>query len=843
MRSAIKVILANLVVAGSALASGSSDHAMPPFKIPELSDISIDGVADDWKGNGFKVAFMADDQGDRRPSEDFDPKLMIGWDHRGLLLYISVRDDGPEESSNVRRMFEADSFEVFVGTSRELHDYYMTLVGPGRQSTAETTTPPVCFFDERAGGLEAARNLADLEGQFARTLTPEAAGYEVELLLPWKNLGITPEEGKTFSFQFYAMDKDPGQELFRVAWFPQFDTHENETRSMYTLELSDGASPPVNSSAGGNYRRVAVAASRDLVNEHVRVLNGEKLLAASKLAAKDGHAFAELTLPPPMAGAIIGSLDVQVGGRLIARTHRSGQAAMLSKAIHEGELTFFRHVFVGTRFPTVEFKYPEVVDELVGGATLKIRWFDEGFREVYEAAEGGRYGAVVEVTPAHGRISRRFFTLYRDAQDDRDSLAQSIPPWIIEGAYEVELPGGLKLESKSHENRSTGFTEADAIRRAATDPSEPGVADIEDQRWWIGLKRQLYDLGHKAACLPLPEIDDNTPATVVIPGRPSEAGLNSGITASLEDICARWMKEADRDGFILAISKNGVMFFNKAYGISPSGKPMTTETPSEMSSITKMLTGIAFLMFVDRGLVEVDAPIGDTLSSFSNVPRSERLTHRMLLTHTSGLRGHYGDEFRDLEERIADDIMGLEIPSARIYNGKGFALSMKAMEMISGEPHTVLLSEMLLKPLEMDNTQAFNSHNDAVGTASDFLKVGQMLLNGGAYGPLRFFSRETLALGVPKRLTEIFGDDAVSVCGLGFSGSIAGRGMELPAYGHPGGNSAVLRVDPSTGFVISVSSFGDRKVLSGELLEELLSALKQSVVKTNEYGSETTNEK
>ena len=55
----------------------------------------------------------------------------------------------------------------------------------------------------------------------------------------------------------------------------------------------------------------------------------------------------------------------------------------------------------------------------------------------------------------------------------------------------------------------------------------------------------------------------------------------------------------------------------------------------------------------------------------------------------------------------------------------------------------------------MTNTEVSGSEGDAWSTAPDLAKLGQMLLNKGAYGNLRFFSEESYEKMVPPRTSSV----------------------------------------------------------------------------------------
>lgn len=65
--------------------------------------------------------------------------------------------------------------------------------------------------------------------------------------------------------------------------------------------------------------------------------------------------------------------------------------------------------------------------------------------------------------------------------------------------------------------------------------------------------------------------------------------------------------------------------------------PMTPELHHRVGSIAKTFTTVALLRLVEKGIIDLDAPIGRYLPEFVPGPRGEAITVRMLANHTSGL--------------------------------------------------------------------------------------------------------------------------------------------------------------------------------------------------------------
>ena len=68
--------------------------------------------------------------------------------------------------------------------------------------------------------------------------------------------------------------------------------------------------------------------------------------------------------------------------------------------------------------------------------------------------------------------------------------------------------------------------------------------------------------------------------------------------------------------------------------------PATGNTMFPIGSVSKMFAAVAVMQLVDLGLVDLDKPLVKYLPSFRMAdPRSDKITVRMLLNHTSGIPG------------------------------------------------------------------------------------------------------------------------------------------------------------------------------------------------------------
>ena len=139
------------------------------------------------------------------------------------------------------------------------------------------------------------------------------------------------------------------------------------------------------------------------------------------------------------------------------------------------------------------------------------------------------------------------------------------------------------------------------------------------------------------------------------------------------------------------------------------------QTVFDLASVTKVVaTTAAAMLLVDRGLLNLDARVGDILPGFvvGMEPGSgkERVTLRMLLAHTAGLVG-YAPLFREHTTPAALLRATLRLPleakpGARTeYSDFGYILLGKAIEILSGEPLDAFCAREIFAPLGLETTR------------------------------------------------------------------------------------------------------------------------------------------
>ncbi|AXE25185.1 serine hydrolase [Streptomyces globosus] len=270
--------------------------------------------------------------------------------------------------------------------------------------------------------------------------------------------------------------------------------------------------------------------------------------------------------------------------------------------------------------------------------------------------------------------------------------------------------------------------------------------------------------------------------------------------------------------------------------------PMAEDTVFDLASLTKLFTSLLAAQQMERGRLELEAPVHRYLPEFTGGGK-ELITVRQLLTHTSGLRSWaplYQEPTREGQLRLLWSVRPQEPPgSVYRYSDLNLLTLQLLVERVTGRPLDVLLHEEITGPLGMHRTR-FNpprswrrstaateverppwsgldrglvwgevhdenahalggtaGHAGVFGTAWDLAVLARTLLDGGAYAGRRILRPASVELLFTDFNTAFPGNDH----GLGFElyqHWYMGAMATPHSAGHTGFTGTSLVLDPST---------------------------------------------
>ncbi|MEH0973336.1 serine hydrolase domain-containing protein [Micromonospora sp. CPCC 205546] len=282
--------------------------------------------------------------------------------------------------------------------------------------------------------------------------------------------------------------------------------------------------------------------------------------------------------------------------------------------------------------------------------------------------------------------------------------------------------------------------------------------------------------------------------------------------------------------------------------------PMRPDTIFDLASVSKLFTAVVTMQQVERGRVDLDAPVARYVPEFA-AGGKETVTVRMLLTHTSGLPAftplwsRYPTPAQRFAAALATPLAPGVLPGTRyVYSDLGLIALGVLVERVSGQPLATLVADGVTAPLGMTDT-GYNpgpqlrsriaateyqpyagrgmvhgevhdenawslggvaGHAGVFSTAADLAVLCQTLLNGGEYRGRRILRPDTVRAMLVNHNAPLEQAYPESDRGLGFELDKHWYMMGLSSpvtFGHTGFTGTSIVVDPlSHSFVVLLSN-------------------------------------
>jgi serine beta-lactamase-like protein LACTB len=131
----------------------------------------------------------------------------------------------------------------------------------------------------------------------------------------------------------------------------------------------------------------------------------------------------------------------------------------------------------------------------------------------------------------------------------------------------------------------------------------------------------------------------STPLAAQTPG-----GLPAATIEKVQTAISSEMARQGIPGLSVAIVTDHRIRWSNGYGLADLENfvPATPGTVYRLGSISKTITAVAAMQLVEKGKLDLDAPVQQYVPSFPQKPWP--ITTRQLLGHLSGIRHYQGDE-------------------------------------------------------------------------------------------------------------------------------------------------------------------------------------------------------
>ena len=310
------------------------------------------------------------------------------------------------------------------------------------------------------------------------------------------------------------------------------------------------------------------------------------------------------------------------------------------------------------------------------------------------------------------------------------------------------------------------------------------------------------------------------------------------------------MRRRGVPGVSIALIDDGRVAWVRGFGQADagSGRPVTAETLFQAASISKPVAAMGALALVDQGVLDLDRPVNEQLSSW-RIPDhgfgGEAVTLRHLLSHTGGLTvsgfpGYRPDAPLPTIVQILDGVAPANTAPVRVsqppgggfsYSGGGFTVAQLLMTEAAREDFPALMDRLVLRPLGMSRSSfaqpISGSRGEERALAHD--AYGQPLRGGfniypemaaaGLWTTPSDLARFALALGAahagregapirPETARAMFTPGPVPY-GLGIGVAGEGEGLRFSHSGSNNGFRAVMSFYPNRGEGLIVMTNGE----------------------------------
>jgi CubicO group peptidase (beta-lactamase class C family) len=193
----------------------------------------------------------------------------------------------------------------------------------------------------------------------------------------------------------------------------------------------------------------------------------------------------------------------------------------------------------------------------------------------------------------------------------------------------------------------------------------------------------------------------------------------SSLADQLDHLVPSSLEEHNVPGAALSLVLDGKVTWSAGYGLADRTQhiPVTADTVFQVASISKSVTSWGVMRLVERGLLDLDAPVEQYLTRWHFPPsdyNASGVTIRRLLSHTAGLSvgGYPGylpdqklpsleDSLSGSNRRAGEVRIAMEPGAQWSYSGGGYTLLQLIVEEATGEAFSSYMQREVLGPLGM----------------------------------------------------------------------------------------------------------------------------------------------
>jgi CubicO group peptidase (beta-lactamase class C family) len=357
-------------------------------------------------------------------------------------------------------------------------------------------------------------------------------------------------------------------------------------------------------------------------------------------------------------------------------------------------------------------------------------------------------------------------------------------------------------------------------------------------------------------------------AAIPTPGVAQDSKLAPEKRSQIEAAVSKFMASTHSPGLSVAIVEHGEYEWARGFGFADleNNGPASEHTLFRLASISKALSATAAMQLVERGRLDLDAPVQQYCPSFPEKPWP--ISTRQVLGHLSGIR-HYKPDSQDNAESgntkhfddpiqaglnfFKDDPLVAQPGTSFHYSTQGFTVVGCVIEGASGAKYVDFMRQNIFIPAAMEQTQAddrfavipyrtrfYEKKDSGAVRNADFLDSSYKIPGGGWLSSAEDMARFEVAILNDKLIRRSTrdrmwtplktSDGSANTYALGW-GWGKQNDNEVAGVGHTGGQQGtstaiVIAPDERAGVVVLMNMEGQE---AGDLAREILNIISVSV--------------
>jgi len=201
-------------------------------------------------------------------------------------------------------------------------------------------------------------------------------------------------------------------------------------------------------------------------------------------------------------------------------------------------------------------------------------------------------------------------------------------------------------------------------------------------------------------------------------------------TAFIKDV----MEGSNTPGLSAIVFDATNILYERSFGIAgPDNRPVTSDTPFPIGSISKSFAALALLQLADEGKVNLDDPVVTYLPEFHtrNPQRSKYITVRQILSHRSGFSTLDGNRIHDNRDQRSDALdytlallsnanLKYDPGEAFEYSNANYMVAAALIERITESSYEAVIDSRIFQPLDMMESYVHKPLRDTAKPATGY---------------------------------------------------------------------------------------------------------------------------